>query len=106
MTRSRADVARRSPHKVSPVIRCVLRMHILSHPVGNDGSVAFGWSKRLQHLLTDATWDPQALDQQRVTALVAQSLPQGILVLDDTRLPKQERSSVGVARQYSGTLGK
>jgi SRSO17 transposase len=56
--------------------------------------------------LTDATWDPQALDQQRVTTLVAQSPPQGLLVLDDTGLPKQGRSSVGVARQYSGTLGK
>jgi SRSO17 transposase len=55
--------------------------------------------------LTDATWDPQALDQQRVRALVAQSPPQGLLVLDDTGLPKQGRGSVGVARQYSGTLG-
>jgi SRSO17 transposase len=57
-------------------------------------------------LLTDATWEPQALDQQRVTALVAQSPPHGLLRLDDTGLPKQGRSSVGVARQYSGTLGK
>ena len=56
--------------------------------------------------MTDATWDPQALDQQRVPALVAQSPPQGLLVLDDTGLPKQGRGSVGVARQYSGTLGK
>ena len=56
--------------------------------------------------MTDAAWDPQALDQQRVTALVAQSPPHGLLLLDDTGLPKQGRSSVGVARQYSGTLGK
>src|SRR5262250_2759533 len=69
-------------------------------------AVAGTSTERLQHLLTDATWEPQALDQQRVRTLVAQSPPQGILVLDDTGLPKQGRSSVGVARQYSGTLGK
>ena len=63
-------------------------------------------TERLQHLLTDATWDPQALDQQRVQGLVAHSPPGGILVLDDTGLPKQGKGSVGVARQYSGTLGK
>jgi len=69
-------------------------------------AVAGTSTERLQHLLTDATWEPQALDQQRVRTLVAQSSPQGLLVLDDTGLPKQGRSSVGVARQYSGTLGK
>ena len=69
-------------------------------------AVAGTSTERLQHLLTDATWEPQALDQQRVRALVAQSPPQGLLVLDDTGLPKQGRGSVGVARQYSGTLGK
>jgi SRSO17 transposase len=69
-------------------------------------AVAGTATERLQHLLTDATWDPQALDQQRVQALVAQSPPHGLLMLDDTGLPKQGRGSVGVARQYSGTLGK
>jgi SRSO17 transposase len=69
-------------------------------------AVAGTSTERLQHLLTDATWEPQALDQQRVTHLVAQSPPQGLLVFDDTGLPKQGRSSAGVARQYSGTLGK
>jgi SRSO17 transposase len=69
-------------------------------------AVAATSTERLHHLLTDAVWAPRALDEQRVRALVAQSPPQGILVLDDTGLPKQGRSSVGVARQYSGTLGK
>jgi SRSO17 transposase len=69
-------------------------------------AVAGTSTERLQHLLTDATWAPQARDQQRVTALVAPSPPQGILVLDDTGLPKQGRGSVGVARQYAGTLGQ
>src|SRR5882724_6122595 len=69
-------------------------------------AVAGTSTERLQHLLTDATWEPQALDQQRVQTLVAQSPPQGLLGLDDTGLPKQGRGSVGVARQYSGALGK
>jgi SRSO17 transposase len=69
-------------------------------------AVAGSSTARLQHLLTDATWEPQALAQQRVTALVAQSPPHGLLVVDDTGLPKQGRNSVGVARQYSGTLGQ
>src|SRR6201993_3221876 len=41
-------------------------------------AVAETSTERLQYLLTDATWDPQAIDQQRVTVLVAQSLPQGL----------------------------
>jgi SRSO17 transposase len=52
---------------------------------------------RLHYRFTDATWEPQALDQQRVTALVAQRPTNGIVVLDDPGLPKQGRSSVGVA---------
>jgi SRSO17 transposase len=63
-------------------------------------------TERVQHVLTDAAWEPQALDQQRVATLVAQSPPHGLLVLDDTGLPKPGRASVGVARQSSGTLGK
>src|ERR1700747_957474 len=39
--------------------------------------------ERLQHLLTDATWDPLALDAQRVRQLVARSPSGGALVLDD-----------------------
>jgi len=56
--------------------------------------------------LTDAAWEPQALDQQRVKALVAQRPPGGLLVLDDTGLPTQGRRAVGGARQDAGTLGQ
>lgn len=69
-------------------------------------AVAGTSTERLQHLLTDADWDPAALDQQRVRRLVERSTPGGALALDDTGLPKQGKCSVGVARQYSGTLGK
>jgi SRSO17 transposase len=65
-------------------------------------------TERLQHLLTDADWDSLELDGARVRSLSAKS-PQeggGILVLDDTSFPKKGKSSVGVARQYCGALGK
>jgi SRSO17 transposase len=69
-------------------------------------AVAGTSTERLQHLLTDADWAPETLDEARVRPLVALSPPGGLLVLDDTGLPKQGATSVGVARQYSGTLGK
>ncbi|MDQ3703354.1 MAG: transposase, partial [Chloroflexota bacterium] len=69
-------------------------------------AVAGTTTERLQHLLTDADWDPLALDEARVRQLVAGSPAGGLLVLDDTGLPKQGTASVGVARQYTGTLGK
>lgn len=62
--------------------------------------------EQLQHLLTDAAWDPLALDEQRVRLLMERSPAHGVLVLDDTGLPKQGKASVGVQSQYSGTLGK
>ena len=63
--------------------------------------------ERLQHLLTDAAWDPLQLDEARVKRLlVLHPVTDGILVFDDTGLPKKGTASVGVAPQYSGTLGK
>src|SRR5215469_15472576 len=63
--------------------------------------------ERLQHLLTDAAWDPLALDEARVKRLLAvHPVSDGILIFDDTGLPKKGTASVGVAPQYSGTLGK
>ena len=62
--------------------------------------------ERLQHLLTDALWEPHALDAARVRWLSARSPAGGILVLDETGLPKQGSASPGVAAQYCGTLGK
>jgi SRSO17 transposase len=61
----------------------------------------------LQGLLTNMLWDEDDLNKQRVKALLA--LPtegDAALIFDDTGFAKQGKSSVGVARQYSGTLGK
>jgi SRSO17 transposase len=69
-------------------------------------AVAVTSTERLQHLLTDADWDPLALDEARVRQLLAQTPPNGLLVLDDTSFPKQGKQSVGVQRQYCGALGK
>lgn len=62
-----------------------------------------GEYQALQHFITHARWDARRV----WTQLLAQ-IPdrRGVLVLDDTGLPKQGRHSVGVGRQYSGTLGK
>src|SRR5215467_10744937 len=70
-------------------------------------AVAGTSTERLQHLLTDAAWDAQALDEARTKLLLASHPPTaGVLVFDDTGLPKKGTASVGVAPQYSGTLGK
>ncbi len=63
--------------------------------------------ERLQHLLTDAAWNPLELDEARVKRLLSiHPVTDGILIFDDTGLPKKGTASVGVAPQYSGTLGK
>src|SRR6266581_1946527 len=70
-----------------------------------------GWHgdtmQALQHFISDSTWDEQAV-LQVYRRLLAASLADaaGVIVIDDTGFAKKGRYSVGVARQYSGTLGK
>ena len=61
----------------------------------------------LQECLTHRRWDEEHLNRQRVQKMVAEvTRGDGVLVVDDTGFPKQGRASVGVERQYSGTLGQ
>jgi SRSO17 transposase len=63
--------------------------------------------QRLHNLLTGMAWDHDDLNRQRVRTLTA--LPtegDAVLIFDDTGFAKQGTCSVGVQRQYSGTLGK
>jgi len=63
--------------------------------------------QRLQEFLTNMQWDEQDLNRQRVEKMIAEAtVGQGVLIFDDTGFAKQGKASVGVARQYSGTLGK
>lgn len=68
-----------------------------------DGATA----RALQRFLTEAPWDPGPVIDE-LQAYVGERLraPDGVLVVDDTGFAKQGTRSVGVARQYSGTLGK
>jgi SRSO17 transposase len=64
-------------------------------------------AQRLQEFLTNMQWDEEDLNRQRVAKMLAEATTgDGVLVFDDTGFPKQGTASVGVTRQYSGTLGK
>jgi SRSO17 transposase len=63
--------------------------------------------QQLHHLLTEMVWDEVDLNRQRVKVMRSlRTERDGVLIIDDTGFAKQGRHSVGVARQYSGTLGK
>jgi len=70
-----------------------------------------GWygdtMQALQQFVNQSPWDEQAV-LSTYRQLLAASLadPAGVIVIDDTGFAKKGRHSVGVARQYSGTLGK
>ena len=63
--------------------------------------------RALQRFLTEAPWDAEAVIAE-LQAYLAERLtaPDAVFVLDETGFPKQGTKSVGVARQYCGTLGK
>lgn len=62
-----------------------------------------GSYQAFQHFITDAPWTVGPLWRGLRAAIPDRT---GVLILDGTSFPKQGRQSVGVARQYCGTLGK
>jgi len=61
----------------------------------------------MQRVLDRYAWDAEAVrDDLRAYVVAELGEPAGILVVDETGFPKQGTHSVGVARQYCGTLGK
>ena len=67
-----------------------------------------GISERtLRYFIGEASWDDEAIlreHQRHVTETLGDA--RGVLVLDTTGFPKKGVYSVGVHRQYSGTLGR
>lgn len=61
----------------------------------------------MQRLLHHARWDPDAVQAELQAFLVETwGHPEGIAVLDETAFVKKGDHSVGVQRQWCGTLGK
>jgi SRSO17 transposase len=66
-----------------------------------------GNEQNLQQFINQSPWDPAPiLAAYRARMAAAFAADDGVIVIDDTGFPKQGKHSVGVARQYSGTLGK
>src|SRR5436309_15567097 len=89
-------------------LRGLLVQHAERRNAENLAEAVGGISPRaLQRLLTEAPWSTERV-RDRLQAFWAERLnaPDGAFVLDDTGFAKQGTRSVGVARQYSGTLGK
>lgn len=62
-----------------------------------------GTYQAFHHFITDAPWSAETVWRKLRMAIPDRA---GVLILDGTSFPKQGTHSVGVARQYCGTLGK
>ena len=65
-----------------------------------------GDDQALQQFVNQSPWDHHSVLHRLRQQMRSRAQSGGVLVLDDTSLPKQGRHSVGVARQYCGALGK
>jgi SRSO17 transposase len=61
--------------------------------------------QRLQQFVTSSTWDHVEV-RRRVARWAAEFIRPDAYVIDDSGFPKDGADSPGVARMYSGTLGK
>ena len=67
--------------------------------------LADGDEQCLQQFVNQSPWDPVAV-RRAVSVRMSSELAPEAWVVDDTGFPKFGKRSVGVARQYSGALGK
>ena len=66
-----------------------------------------GTIRGMQRFISDVLWDEEQM-RWNYHQLVADEMgdPDGVLMFDETGFVKKGKDSVGVARQYCGTLGK
>jgi SRSO17 transposase len=66
-----------------------------------------GTVRGMQRFLSEVTWDEEQM-RWNYQQLVAEEMgdPAGVLMFDETGFVKKGKDSVGVARQYCGSLGK
>src|SRR5512140_1018444 len=65
-----------------------------------------GNEQAMQQFVGQSPWEWQLVWQRLARRMVRELEPDAVWVVDDTGFPKQGSHSVGVERQYSGTLGK
>jgi SRSO17 transposase len=66
-----------------------------------------GNEQAIQQFVNQSPWEHEAIQVQLMNYLQEKiKSSKGVLVLDDTSLPKKGSHSVGVGRQYCGALGK
>lgn len=66
-----------------------------------DGNV-----QAMQQFIGQSPWDHMPIRRRLAERMARELVPAHAWIVDDTGFPKKGRHSVGVARQYSGTLGK
>lgn len=66
--------------------------------------------QNLHHFLTETPWDAREVNRRRLELLTTgrrtAPRPEGVLIIDDSGVPKRGRHTEGVKRQYIGQLGK
>lgn len=65
-----------------------------------------GDEQALQQFVSDSPWDHLDVRRRLTERALAEFPEERYLIFDETGFPKQGKHSVGVARQYCGTLGK
>jgi len=70
-------------------------------------NVEGGQVRSMQRFISELSWDePKMIPQYRSIVNEDMGDPSGVLIFDESGFPKKGNDSMGVAKQYCGTLGK